>query len=78
MSNGPEIAVTGNSVGIVDGDATPDAADHTNFGTAAVALGTVVRTFTIQNSGTANLTLGTVTVVRLAATLAPTAVSPSK
>lgn len=58
----PEIAVSGNSVNILDGDATPALADHTDFGTVHVASGTRVRTFTIQNSGTGDLTLGSVTV----------------
>lgn len=53
----PEINVTGNSVSIPDGSATPGLADHTDFGSALVAGGTVVRTFTIQNPGDSNLTL---------------------
>ncbi len=53
----PEIAVSGNSVDIADGDTTPDAADHTDFGTQAVAGGSMARTFTITNSGTAVLNL---------------------
>ena len=57
-----EIAVSGNSVDIADGDATPVLADHTDFGSVRVTGGTLVRTYTITNSGTANLTLGTVTV----------------
>ena len=58
----PEIAVSGNSVNITDGDATPSTADHTDFGPQNVTSGTVVRTFTIQNTGTGALALGTVTV----------------
>ncbi len=53
----PEINLTGNGANIADGDAAPALADHTDFGGAAVSNGTVVRTFTIQNSGTANLNL---------------------
>ncbi|MCB1211557.1 MAG: choice-of-anchor D domain-containing protein, partial [Verrucomicrobiales bacterium] len=53
----PEIALSGNSVDIVNGDTTPDAADHTDFGSVAVATGGVARTFTITNSGTSDLTL---------------------
>ena len=53
----PEINVTGNSVSIPDGNATPSTADHTDFGSVLVTGGTVVRTFTIQNLGDANLTL---------------------
>ncbi|MBI1191748.1 MAG: choice-of-anchor D domain-containing protein [Bacteroidetes bacterium] len=55
--NAPEMNVVGNSVSIVDGDATPSATDHTDFGSALVASGTVVRTFTVQNTGTAALNL---------------------
>ncbi len=51
----PEIDVTGNGVSIVSGDNSPDTADHTNFGGADVDGGTIVRTFTIQNSGDAEL-----------------------
>jgi hypothetical protein len=53
----PEIAVSGNSVDIDNGDTTPDVADHTDFGSQLVSSGTVVRTFTITNSGTAALNL---------------------
>jgi hypothetical protein len=53
----PEINLQGNSVSIVSGDTTPDLADHTDFGTVSTASGTVVRTFTIQNLGTAALSL---------------------
>ena len=53
----PEIALSGNGVDIGNGDATPNAADHTDFGGTAVNDGAVVRTFTISNSGTAALNL---------------------
>ena len=54
---GPEINVQGNGNSIASGDATPSLTDHTDFGTTAVIGGTVVRTFTIQNTGSANLQL---------------------
>ena len=57
-----EIAVSGNGVNIADGDGTPGLADHTDFGSVAVAGGALARTFTIHNTGTGNLTLGSVTV----------------
>ncbi len=61
---GPEIAVEGNATGITDGDSTPDTADHTDFGSTATAGGTVTRTFTVQNTGGAALSLtGTPKVV---------------
>jgi hypothetical protein len=50
---GNEINVQGNSVNIVDGDVTPSTSDHTDFGN-----GVFSRTFTIQNTGNASLTLG--------------------
>jgi hypothetical protein len=60
----PEIAVEGNATNIVDGDATPALADHTDFGSVATASGTIVRTFTIKNTGSAALNLtGTPKVV---------------
>lgn len=58
----PEVQVTGNGVVVVDGDAIPSLADHTDFGTTAVSSGLVTRTFTIQNTGLASLTLGSVTI----------------
>ena len=52
----PEIGVLGNSQVIVDGDITPTTADHTDFGTIAIG-NSLVRTFTIMNTGTATLNL---------------------
>ncbi|MDQ1557736.1 MAG: hypothetical protein QOD32_796, partial [Pyrinomonadaceae bacterium] len=51
-----EMNVKGNNASIADGDATPSAADHTDFGTVN-AGGTVSRTFTIENTGNAPLNL---------------------
>jgi len=59
---GPDIAVSGNGAGIAACDATPDAADHTDFGGAAVAGGTFTRTFTVENAGNADLTIASVTL----------------
>ncbi|MCB9329947.1 MAG: choice-of-anchor D domain-containing protein [Lewinellaceae bacterium] len=56
-ASAPEINLQGNSVSIADGDVTPDAADHTDFENACVSGGTVVRTFTIENTGTGDLTI---------------------
>lgn len=53
----PEINLQGNSVSIVSGDVTPNTADHTDFGAVSTASGTIVRIFTIQNIGTAALSL---------------------
>ncbi|MEZ4863087.1 MAG: choice-of-anchor D domain-containing protein [Caldilineaceae bacterium] len=53
----PEIDVTGNGASIASGDTTPSTADDTDFGSVDVAAGTVMRTFTILNTGTGALTL---------------------
>jgi hypothetical protein len=53
----PEINIKGNSVSIASGSDTPSFTDHTDFGSTDVVGGTVVRTFTIENTGTANLNL---------------------
>ena len=58
----PEIDVTGNGTSIVDGDTTPRAADDTDFGDDPVNT-TVSRTFTVRNTGTGTLYLGTAYVV---------------
>ena len=52
------INVTGNSLCISDGDATPAAGDFTDFGTG----NPVTRTFTIQNTGTATLNISGVVI----------------
>ncbi len=52
----PEIAVLGNNAVINDGDTTPSAADHTDFGSVMLG-GAITRTFTISNSGGQNLNL---------------------
>jgi hypothetical protein len=49
--------VKGNGSTISDGDTTPSTADHTDFGSAAVAGGSIIRTFTILNTGSADLNL---------------------
>jgi VCBS repeat-containing protein len=64
----PEINVTGNSVSILDGDSTPSTTDHTDFGSAALTGGTVVRTFTIANNGTGSLTLSGTPLVAVSGT----------
>ncbi len=54
---GPEINITGNGANITTGDVTPDSSDHTLF-SGDVGLGPFTRTFTINNTGTGDLTLG--------------------
>ncbi|MGJ8685818.1 MAG: BspA family leucine-rich repeat surface protein, partial [Nonlabens sp.] len=53
----PEINIKGNTIDIVNGDATPEGLDHTDFGAVAVTAGTNVRTFTIENTGSSTLNL---------------------
>jgi len=55
--NLPEVDMQGNGLSIVIGDLTPSLTDHTEFGNVDVASGSLIRTFTIDNSaGTAPLT----------------------
>ncbi len=56
-----EINVQGNATSIVDGDITPSVADWTDFGTTTAVYGSTTRTFTIQNQGAVNLTVGAIT-----------------
>lgn len=50
-----DINITGNSVTIVSGDATPSTADFTDFGSVFASSGTIVRNFSVQNTGTAGI-----------------------
>ena len=61
----PEMDLVGNSQSIPDGDSTPSLTDHTDFGGVSVSGGTITRTFTIENTGTANLNLTGTTEVTL-------------
>ncbi len=55
----PEINLQGNAIDIAEGDDTPSPADHTDFGQSTGA--SIVRTFTIQNTGEANLPIANIT-----------------
>ncbi|MDD2781750.1 choice-of-anchor D domain-containing protein [Sulfuricurvum sp.] len=57
----PEINVQGNGNSITDGDTTPSTSDYTILGSIAVGQD-LDRTFTIQNTGTMNLTIGAFTL----------------
>ncbi len=59
----PEVDVKGNGLEIVAGDIIPSTSDHTDFGSANISGGTVTRTYTIYNTGTATLTLSGTPVV---------------
>jgi hypothetical protein len=60
-SNDPEIAVSGNGTPIATGDTFPSATDDTDFASHYVTGGTVVRTFTLQNTGAATLNVSGIT-----------------
>ena len=61
LATAPDINVQGNSTDISIGDTTPDAADGTDFGT--IPLGTpAVQSFTIQNTGDAELTVNEINI----------------
>ncbi len=67
----PDMSISGNSNEILDGDTSPSATDHTDFGSVSAASGSVVRTFTIANTlGTANLTLNGSPLVQVSGTQA--------
>ena len=53
----PRMSVTGNGQTIPDGDPLPSPGDHTDFGTTDVGDGSVTHTFTIENVGTAPLSI---------------------
>lgn len=54
-----EAGILGNGISIADGDMTPSTADHTDFG-ALITGANLVRTFTIQNSGTSSLSCSSI------------------
>ncbi|MEP4078015.1 choice-of-anchor D domain-containing protein [Haloferula sp.] len=53
----PEINLVGNGLSITNGDDTPDLSDHTDFDNTVANSGSVVRTFTIENTGVLALSL---------------------
>ena len=53
----PVLAVYGYDTLIADGDATPDGADHTDFGQARVSGGAVTRQYALRNLGGSDLNL---------------------
>ncbi len=57
-----QISVSGNSQPIIDGATTTSATNDTAFGTTPLGGAMLSETFTITNSGTAPLTVGTVTI----------------
>ena len=60
-----EMNVKGNGVEIADGKTNPSIADFTNFGSADIDGDKVANTFTIHNSGNADLTLNGAPIIVL-------------
>lgn len=58
----PEINIRGNGASIASGDLSPSATDHTDFGSTPVGGAAITRVFTIQNTGTAALGIGALTI----------------
>jgi len=61
ISAGAEINVQGNNTTIVDGDAIPSTTDHTDYGNVVMGSG-LMRTFTIQNTGSTALNVTNITL----------------
>lgn len=60
LTPAPEINVLGNATSIVDGDITPTIADWTVFTSMVIGSTPTTRTYTIQNTGTAALTISSI------------------
>jgi LPXTG-site transpeptidase (sortase) family protein len=58
----PEINLKGNSTTIATNDNTPSFTDQTNFGSVDISTGSRTRTYTIENTGGAALTIAGVTL----------------
>jgi hypothetical protein len=56
VTTAQEMDITGNDVSIADNDITPNTNDHTDFGSTSVGS-SVTRTYTIANTGDADLNL---------------------
>ncbi|WP_248722593.1 LamG-like jellyroll fold domain-containing protein [Seonamhaeicola sp. ML3] len=57
----PEIEIQGNSTEIVNGDTSPSITDDTDYGTANIGT-LITRTFTINNSGTVDLNISSISL----------------
>lgn len=74
--NAPEISVLGNGLEIVSGSIAVSRTLGTDFGSVLTASGSAVRTFTIRNTGSANLTFSAPTLTGTHFTLLTPPVSP--
>jgi hypothetical protein len=64
----PEINILGNGISIADGDTSPSLTDSTDFGSTKVNGGTIVKTFTVSNTGNGALSLNGSPVVSITGT----------
>ncbi|MCP4442587.1 MAG: choice-of-anchor D domain-containing protein [Aureispira sp.] len=64
----PEMDVQGSGQSIADNDITPSTSDDTDFGSADIVTGSISHTFTIENTGNGDLTLGGAPVVAVSGT----------
>jgi hypothetical protein len=58
----PEINVVGNLISIADGDTTPSVSDNTDFGTVSIDSGSTLVTYTIHNTGTGIMNIGSTAI----------------
>ncbi|MFY0605454.1 MAG: choice-of-anchor D domain-containing protein, partial [Cyclobacteriaceae bacterium] len=58
VAGNPEIEIQGQGIEIVSGDVTPANEDDTDFGSMEVGGTSITKTYTINNTGTADLNLG--------------------
>jgi gliding motility-associated-like protein len=72
-TNAPEINIVSNSNSILNGDNTPNLTDNTDFGSILTCIGSIQKTFTIQNTGTLDLEITTISVTGTDFTFTPPA-----
>jgi surface protein len=66
-----EINLKGNNINILNGSTIPALNNHTNFGSVLTSSGTIIRTFTIENTGNQNLLLNGSPIVNITGANAP-------
>ena len=59
----PEINIKGDSLDIVSGDSTPSKNDNTAFGTTQIIAGTIENFYTIQNLGSGDLSISSISII---------------